>query len=1010
MRKNSIVKRYIYIALVTAVLAVLAAMPVFAEAAMLPVTASGGTNPDAAADGDADTCWEGKVKSKLLLDFGGIKKISRIEIDWAVDEDDTTGFYKLNYTLNKVNFQEIADRASCFNEERTPSFTAADENTKTSIDNFKQPIHMAQLQLEILLTSPENKEVRIREVRVYGSDADGEENVALNKPVTFTGGLQNSDAAQKNPAIFNDGSFYTGICGTDNATRFGVPYGLIIDLGEVCKISDIYCRFPDKQTTRNYYSYTLSGSIDGTNQTFSVSDTKDDRTYMMHNFLSKMSGNPYWQNGFYFTQNSFDEAYARYINLEVTGFSYQYAYGLNEIVVMGKSEKKASVLGKIGLNAKLTDADGSEITSFDGTNVNRAEISVTNNSDTDISVKAAVEIYRNGILSEVIKSDAPVTVAANGTGGYEIAVDREIGENDTVTVLLTEDGGNEPPLCEKLYFWKKPQVVSSTAERINDVFSAGYTEDNVSVEVNAGEELGERTAAIVLKNTDGNCIAYETVNLDADGKGRVDFKIDADSGEYTLELLVQGIGAGYGKNTAIFKYTNTLYFKKSRTALYNAATSEEMHKVLTDTQNIKNLSIGDAAEIYTQIGSEQTDKMLIEYLASNPFESFDSDDAFKTALSEKIKEFSLVSALSGGNGIKVFSDYEDVLDAIFPFKEISAYKNYYKRYDDGTKKVICERLSGKSFEDKDDFKNKLISAIFLGAIENIDNWTEIKNIINNNTDFFGANNAKLKNVSDVSKVYKGICKKAYNSAEEVRRDESRLIDENLIKKTTSGGGGSGGSSSSSGKTVVSVPHITDNTDKSETVQETGFADMSGYEWAKIPAQVLLKEGIVNGTGDNEFSPSAAVKREEFVKMLCLLFKVKSDGTDGTFSDIPKSHWCSEYVSAAQKYGLVMGIGDNKFGFGASITREEMAAMCFRFASAYGTELSGEDDLAEGRFIDDGDISEYAYEAVYRMKSAGIISGNDEEEFAPKDTAVRAEAAKIIYNIFIFNKSFGGEIK
>lgn len=209
---------------------------------------------------------------------------------------------------------------------------------------------------------------------------------------------------------------------------------------------------------------------------------------------------------------------------------------------------------------------------------------------------------------------------------------------------------------------------------------------------------------------------------------------------------------------------------------------------------------------------------------------------------------------------------------------------------------------------------------------------------------------------------------------------------------------------------MSVPHITDNTDKSETVQETGFADMSGYEWAKIPAQVLLKEGIVNGTGDNEFSPSAAVKREEFVKMLCLLFKVKSDGTDSTFSDIPKSHWCSEYVSAAQKYGLVMGIGDNKFGFGASITREEMAAMCFRFAEAYGTELSGEDDLAEGRFIDDGDISEYAYEAVYRMKSAGIINGNDEEEFAPKNTAVRAEAAKIIYNIFIFNKSFGGEIK
>ena len=121
---------------------------------------------------------------------------------------------------------------------------------------------------------------------MYGTESD-DVNLALNKPITLTGGLAKSEAAKTIRKCSMTETTRAELRGYDDNTRFAVPFGVIIDLGEICKISDIYCRFVDMQSERNYYSYTISGSMDGVNfgEPF-ASNKYQVMSIMIHNFLS----------------------------------------------------------------------------------------------------------------------------------------------------------------------------------------------------------------------------------------------------------------------------------------------------------------------------------------------------------------------------------------------------------------------------------------------------------------------------------------------------------------------------------------------------------------------------------------------------------------------------------------------------------------------------------------------------------------------------------------------------
>ncbi len=201
-----------------------------------------------------------------------------------------------------------------------------------------------------------------------------------------------------------------------------------------------------------------------------------------------------------------------------------------------------------------------------------------------------------------------------------------------------------------------------------------------------------------------------------------------------------------------------------------------------------------------------------------------------------------------------------------------------------------------------------------------------------------------------------------------------------------GGGGFGGGSSIGVGAGTSTPVVPPYVDKS-------FYDLAGYEWAKESIEALQGMNIISGTAPNAFSPERTVTREEFVKMLVLLAGKYNSSAAAAFGDVPASHWASSYIASAAAAGLVQGIDANNFGTGMEISRQDACVLLAR-AISY---LEAFDDGME--FTDSSLISDYAAEAVAFLSSLGIINGMDDGSFAPLSSMTRAQAAKVLYEIY-----------
>lgn len=170
----------------------------------------------------------------------------------------------------------------------------------------------------------------------------------------------------------------------------------------------------------------------------------------------------------------------------------------------------------------------------------------------------------------------------------------------------------------------------------------------------------------------------------------------------------------------------------------------------------------------------------------------------------------------------------------------------------------------------------------------------------------------------------------------------------------------------------------------------GFQDMAGHEWARLAVSSLQQKGIVSGVSETSFEPGRGVAREEFVKMAAGILNTDASG-ETAFTDANAGEWYYPFLQKAAAAGLITGKPDGSFGIGEGLTREDMAVIVCRLlkdASASGGET----------FADDGEIAEYAKEAVYTLRSLNIVSGTGGNQFAPKKNVTRAEAAQIIYNL------------
>ncbi|WP_312942929.1 S-layer homology domain-containing protein, partial [Oscillibacter sp.] len=184
-----------------------------------------------------------------------------------------------------------------------------------------------------------------------------------------------------------------------------------------------------------------------------------------------------------------------------------------------------------------------------------------------------------------------------------------------------------------------------------------------------------------------------------------------------------------------------------------------------------------------------------------------------------------------------------------------------------------------------------------------------------------------------------------------------------------------------------------------TPNPKNFTDTSGH-WAKSYIDFVTQRELFVGTDANTFSPDSGMTRAMFAAVIGRLYE-RSYGpitvTGETFADVPDGKYYKPYVLWAQKNGIILGIKQNQFAPNRKITREEMAAILYRFAEFM--RVSGEASATELTYSDLDDVHAWAIDAVKYCRQNGIIVGRTDGSFAPKDTATRAEVATIL-NRFI----------
>lgn len=178
----------------------------------------------------------------------------------------------------------------------------------------------------------------------------------------------------------------------------------------------------------------------------------------------------------------------------------------------------------------------------------------------------------------------------------------------------------------------------------------------------------------------------------------------------------------------------------------------------------------------------------------------------------------------------------------------------------------------------------------------------------------------------------------------------------------------------------------------ETPSETKFNDVSANDWFASAVDYVTGKGMMNGTADNTFSPKAHTTRGMVVTVLYRLENQPSTSA-ASFTDVASGAYYANAVAWANANGIVSGYGSGKFGPNDKVTREQLAAMLYRYAQNKKYDVSGAKSL-DG-YTDAQSVSSYAVPALQWANAAGIVTGKSGSKLDPKGYATRAEVAAML---------------
>ncbi|MBE7035757.1 MAG: S-layer homology domain-containing protein [Ruminococcaceae bacterium] len=488
--------------------------------------------------------------------------------------------------------------------------------------------------------------------------------------------------------------------------------------------------------------------------------------------------------------------------------------------------------------------------------------------------------------------------------------------------------------------------------------------------------------------------AQKTVG--ADGNAIFSFEIAGGAGFYTFTADVPRANKKFEKSIPFAPTTsvNNLILELSGMTYGDTAVARTK-KLFTDTEfdglkgeEVLGLSSADNYSVYNQMTPAQKD-IFYDYLAYK-FCAMDGTETKadvwnifnKTAF---VESFLSMSETDQINTMKTKA-------AELGIASLECYTELFAKEPYNTATNISDMITGfnasiQTNVDKDALADKFSDAMFMSVISNASTDGEVGQIIGKVINYLKTNHGLDANYENATnqKALWNLASGATTVTDFVQRINSNISFAVVAPPVVPniGGGGGGGTVAIRPDTTVTPVPLT-----------SAFSDIENVSWAKDAIEALAEMKVISGKEPGKFYPNDVLKREELAKVLSLGFKV-GNGEEQLpeFADVDKEAWYYSYVNNMYSNGIIKGMGD-AFGVGVAVTREDAATMIYRLIK----DTVEMPEMEAEEFADDGEMADYAKEAIYSLKKLNILGGVGDNQFAPKKTITRAELAKIIYAI------------
>lgn len=174
-----------------------------------------------------------------------------------------------------------------------------------------------------------------------------------------------------------------------------------------------------------------------------------------------------------------------------------------------------------------------------------------------------------------------------------------------------------------------------------------------------------------------------------------------------------------------------------------------------------------------------------------------------------------------------------------------------------------------------------------------------------------------------------------------------------------------------------------------------FTDVANDHWAYQDIADIYSAGLMTGTSSDTFSPELSVNRAMLVSILYRLEDASSKPADAGFTDVADNAWYADAVNWAKENNIVSGYSDTLFGPEDTLTREQFAAILYRYAAYKGYDTTTSDNATLDNFTDASSISSGFDNVLLWANDKGYIGGMTETTLAPQGSTTRAQASAIL---------------